>query len=374
MAALQEMPPLQGLTLHVAPAQLAALKARALADLAATAAAAAGGQEAVEGGELTAGGSSGGADSEGGTAGAGSGAGMPEDASPAWVSSNDALMAWLWRALARLPCRAGIVTPFNLALDMRPPRLAELPPGWAHSSTPPKWLYGNLATSAYCPELDAAALRLGEVALALRQTVARWGRRAGGGLRGIHRRGCWAGGSWQRPPVLLGKHYGGAALAGRQPGAGIPTAYYVLSLKLSLAQRTPRPPGRVPRRPTCPRRDAAKFAQDIAWVSARAAAGAGCRGLIILPVLRILEAVGAGRPPLLMATQWALDYGADADFGGQLPVGAAAGFGAGLLFPAALTQPAPPAAGGGVLLHLWLWPREAAELEAALGEEGAWAD
>jgi len=39
----------------------------------------------------------------------------------------------------------------------------------------PRWLYGNLATSAYTPPLDAPALALGEVALELRRTVARWG-------------------------------------------------------------------------------------------------------------------------------------------------------------------------------------------------------
>lgn len=79
-AALAAAAPLQGLTLHVSPARRAALKAAAAAEAA----------SAAEAGE-----------------------------EETWVSTNDALVAWLWRTLAALPCRGGAVVPFMQALDMR---------------------------------------------------------------------------------------------------------------------------------------------------------------------------------------------------------------------------------------------------------------
>ncbi|PSC70669.1 trichothecene 3-O-acetyltransferase [Micractinium conductrix] len=257
-AALAAKPPLQALTLHVSAARLAALKEQAMAELAAA----------------------------GSTADA-AGDGQQGTCAGAWVSSNDALMAWLWKALAALPCRRGAVTPFNLALDMR--SRMQLPT--AHP-TLPRWVYGNLATSAFCPELDAAALPLGQVALALRQTVVS---------------------------------------------------------------------------------DAGKFAGDVAYATQHAASGGSCSALAILPVLRILEAASAGQVPVLMASQWALDHARDVDFGGQLPLAAAASFGSALMFPVAVSQAAPPAAGGGIMLHLWLWPDEARELTAALMADTSWA-
>lgn len=64
-----------------------------------------------------------------------------------------------------LPCQG---------LDMRR-RLPAAAVGACHpDGTTPRWLYGNLATSAYTPPLDAPALPLGQVALELRRTVARW--------------------------------------------------------------------------------------------------------------------------------------------------------------------------------------------------------
>lgn len=149
-AALVAQPQLQALSLHISVGWLEELKAQATAELAATPAG------------TTAGG-------EGGTT---------ADTTPTWVSTNDALMAWLWKALAGLPCRRGAVTPFNLALDMR--SRMQLPGG--HSPLP-RWVYGNLATSAFCPELDAASLSLGQVAVALRKTVVRCGGLGCGGGR-----------------------------------------------------------------------------------------------------------------------------------------------------------------------------------------------
>lgn len=65
-----------------------------------------------------------------------------------------------------------------------------------------------------------------------------------------------------------------------------------------------------------------------------------------------------------MVSQCSLDYAADADFGGQLPVAAVPTFGR-MIIPIAHSQPAPAAAGGGVLLHLWLPEDQARELAAA---------
>lgn len=71
-----------------------------------------------------------------------------------------------------------------------------------------------------------------------------------------------------------------------------------------------------------------------------------------------------------MVSQCALDYGADADFDGQLPLAAVPTFGR-LVVPVAHSQPAPPAAGGGVLVHLWLPEDQARELAAAATEAAA---
>ncbi len=107
LAAVRKLPPLQGLVLHVSPARLAKLKARAAADLAAAAAAGAAGAgtQAARGGgaaETSAGQDSG-------------------EAEQLWVSTNDALMAWLWRTLAGLPCRRGAVVAFNQVCASFPP-------------------------------------------------------------------------------------------------------------------------------------------------------------------------------------------------------------------------------------------------------------
>ena len=77
-----------------------------------------------------------------------------------------------------------------------------------------------------------------------------------------------------------------------------------------------------------------------------------------------LQAAAAGRPAPVMVSQCTLDYAADADFEGQLPVVAVPTFGR-MVIPIAHSQPAPPAAGGGVLLHLWLPEGQARELAAA---------
>jgi hypothetical protein len=64
-----------------------------------------------------------------------------------------------------------------------------------------------------------------------------------------------------------------------------------------------------------------------------------------------------------------LNYEADADFGGQLPVGVECTFGR-VQLPVAHVQPVPAAAGGGVYVYLWLQQDEAEELQAAvLAEE-----
>lgn len=76
----------------------------------------------------------------------------------------------------------------------------------------------------------------------------------------------------------------------------------------------------------------------------------------------------------MMVSQCTVDYGADADFAGQLPVAAVPTFGR-MVIPIAHSQPAPPAAGGGVLVHLWLPEEQAGELasaaEAAAAEQSA---
>lgn len=71
-----------------------------------------------------------------------------------------------------------------------------------------------------------------------------------------------------------------------------------------------------------------------------------------------------------MHMQLALDYAADACFAGQLPVGAVCTFGRPFV-PVTHVQPAPPAAGGGTLLYMWLPADEARELAAAVAAEAA---
>lgn len=152
LGALAAAPTLQGLRLHLPPARLAALKATAMTEAAAAAAAEAAGGEEDPGQQ------------------------------PAWVSTHDALIAWLWRMLASLPCHRGDVTAFSQPMDMRG-RLAALAAEAYHSSgtgsgqggQPPRWVYGNFAAGTLTPELDVAAMCLGEVALALRRTLVRWG-------------------------------------------------------------------------------------------------------------------------------------------------------------------------------------------------------
>lgn len=287
VARLVAAPPLQPLTLHVTPERLAALKARVQGEVEAAA---------------------GGADDDG----------------PAWISSNDALMAWLWKALAALPSRAGRgAFAFNAALDMR----GRLPSQAAAQER--RWIYGNLATSAWCPALDAAALPLGELALALRRTLVRCALRAA---------------SWECPVFL--PHAAALACRASHPTPSCP----LLS-------------------PLCSRSDAAKFPVDVAHAAAAEAAGQRCSSMAILPVIRIVEAIAAGEPPALMASQLTLDHAADADFAGQLPVAGVPSFGR-LLFDIANVQAAPPAAGGGVLLHLWLFAEESREMAAAVAAGG----
>ena len=286
---------------HVPPARLAALKARALADLAA-AAAAEGGAAAAEGGGAGAGTSiSGAADdpaalragstcssADGGDGGEGGGAAAPAQAP--WVSTHDALVAHMWLALAALPTRLsrGNATPLTLALDMR----RRMDPGACGVPLEEQGaLCGNLATTALAPAAD----------------VARGG--PGGG------------------PMALG------AVA-RLVRAAVP-------------------------------RSAARFAGDVAFL-AREDAAAGLAGKrIILPVWQIAEDTAAGRTPLLMTSAWRLDFAA-LRFAGAAPAAAAPALAIG--FPLVVLMPAAPAAGGGWLVHVWLPPAEADELERCVRE------
>lgn len=99
MGRLMAAPPLQGLVLHVPAARLAQLKEQAAADIAA-AAAADPSQGAAQG-------------STGSAAAAAAAGAAGEQAGQEWVSTHDALMAWLWRTVAALPCRQGAVVAFN---------------------------------------------------------------------------------------------------------------------------------------------------------------------------------------------------------------------------------------------------------------------
>eukprot|EP00879_Flechtneria_rotunda_P020299 GHRR01021347.1.p1 GENE.GHRR01021347.1~~GHRR01021347.1.p1 ORF type:complete len:459 (+),score=135.47 GHRR01021347.1:106-1482(+) len=215
-SAVLQKPALRCIRYHVPPARLKALKVQALADLQQLSQSAsirpnAARSKAEVAAALTAATSTAASTSAGNGAAdaAGSTTAAAEYRGMEWVSTNDAFMAHLWKTLASLPCRAGVVTAFNMALDMRS-RL-EIPEGIAPLG---HWVYGNLATSAFCPALDVAAMSLGEVALELRRTIGR---------------------------------------------------------------------------------DAAKFAPDIVHAARQAADGAGCRSQGILPVMRILEAVAAGK-------------------------------------------------------------------------------
>lgn len=150
LAALAGQPPLRGLTLHLPAARLAALKSQAAAE----AAAEAGGEELGE----------------------------------AWVSTQAAVIGWLWRTLAALPCRRGAIVGLHQAMDIRPrlPGAAQAAAGGAQGAAPPRWVYGSLVASALTPPLDVTAMSLGAVALELRRTVARWGLvclGVGGGVR-----------------------------------------------------------------------------------------------------------------------------------------------------------------------------------------------
>lgn len=80
--------------------------------------------------------------------------------------------------------------------------------------------------------------------------------------------------------------------------------------------------------------------------------------------LPALQAAAAGRPAPVMVSQCTLNYAEDADFAGQLPIAAVPTFGR-LVIPIAHSQPAPPSAGGGILIHLWSPEEQARELAAA---------
>lgn len=66
-----------------------------------------------------------------------------------------------------------------------------------------------------------------------------------------------------------------------------------------------------------------------------------------------------GLLPSLSCTQWPLDVAADAALGDQVPLLVAPSFSQPQPYPLVLQQPAPPAMGGGVLVHLCLDPEEA---------------
>lgn len=89
-----------------------------------------------------------------------------------------------------------------------------------------------------------------------------------------------------------------------------------------------------------------------------------------MPVPSYLQQPPAPSDPslhiLANPAQLALDYEADACFEGQLPVAAVCTFGR-LIIPLVHTQPAPPAAGGGMLMYAWLPPDEANELVQVVG-------
>jgi hypothetical protein len=215
----------RGVVYHVPPPRLAALKAEATADVAAlragagaaaaawpeaaaaaAAAAAAHGRAASGSGGVTSG--PGGKAKEGGAAfeaevaaavadaaaaaaascpaqaavqqaAAAAAAGLPAPGSPPgpgeWVSTHDALIAHVWRAVDALPSRAAAPpAPLTLGLDLRG-RLDAA--GCGVPAAGQARLYGNLATTAYVPAAPGAArgARLGALALEIRRSLARWG-------------------------------------------------------------------------------------------------------------------------------------------------------------------------------------------------------
>ena len=250
LAALAAQPPLQGLTLHVPPARLAALRAQAAAEAA----------------------------GEAGAAGAAGEEGC--------VSTNAALMAWLWRTLAALPCRRGAVVSFFQALDVRR-RLPEaaLAACGASSDAPPRWVYGNLAASALTPALDVASMTLGSGAMELRRAVARRAR----GRHGRRRRGMG--------PARLPRMAHGAAVAS-DSSAGAPRPTH--AQPLASARPTP-----LPLLPAC--RDAAHLPADMALLAAGSGAPGSAPAATSPPMLRgVLEIItqrAAGRPTLIMTSQ-----------------------------------------------------------------------
>jgi hypothetical protein len=76
--------------------------------------------------------------------------------------------------------------------------------------------------------------------------------------------------------------------------------------------------------------------------------------------------VALGALPSITATQWPIDYGADATFNGVSPVLVVPGFSSPQPYPLLLMQQAPPAWGGGLLLYVWVDAAEAPALCSAL--------
>lgn len=85
------------------------------------------------------------------------------------------------------------------------------------------------------------------------------------------------------------------------------------------------------------------------------------RGHIIQPVKAIIDDAAAGAIPLLMTSCWSLDYSSLA-FDGAPPLAAAPALA--VPFPLVVTQPAPPAAGGGYCVYIYLWEAEHQQLRA----------
>ena len=288
--------------------------------------------------------------------------------------------------------------------------------GGAPAAQHAAWLYGNLATSAYTPELDVAPLPLGAVARALRRTVDRCGCVAGRGStlwspqrsrRPVGHPARWAclgwppkGGlspllpPWQRRrQVRCRRGARGGGAGGRRAlrrlchpphaahrGGGLPACLGCSGRGLAAAQSWQQ----------CSAGMAGWLLRDGCPVDSRGTAGPwaalpaqclpACRthlpppttpSQIPLPTPQ-LQAAAAGRPAPIMVSQCWLDYAADADFAGQLPLAAVPTFGR-LAVPVAHSQPAPPAAGGGVLVHLWLPQDQARELAAAATQAAATA-
>jgi hypothetical protein len=120
----------------------------------------------------------------------------------------------------------------------------------------------------------------------------------------------------------------------------------------------PRPPF-APVNAPCGRRSAAAFPDDVAHATLLDAPPGALHRVGILPVVRIIEDAASGRVPLLMTTTWSLDY-VEVAFDGAPPVAALPAFSPG--FPLVIAQPAPPAAGGGFTVAVWLWGEEHEQL------------